>query len=364
MEPLRRQRVADHTVDLLIGEIAGGRLRGRLPSTRNLAALLEVSRPKILEAMKLLERRGIIRQTGPRRTYSVCQTGAEGMGGERDGPGERHALFIVEENFVGHEPFELLLLLATRLQPQGWRITTLPMNCGHNDYRPQQWKRAIEGYAPQKVLVWSGRPRFARWLYESGIPALFVGGDRGDTPIPICGMLSVHAVRTILDAFFEAGHERIWFPFCNRPDEYSQKLRSFVERAFATRGIPFSERRNTPSSPYRGPEVILAMFESAWRDFRPTALIFHDWREYLAVSSVLRREGLDIPGHMSVALIGNDPEMSWHHPALAHFSSASNRIAGACVAWLASDNPLSATGNVKFEGQWRPGASIGRPRKD
>ena len=364
MDPLRRQKVAEHTADLLISEIAAGRLRGRLPSTRNLAALLEVSRPKILEAMKLLERKGIIRQTGPRRTYKVRETGAHSTGHERDGPGDRNALFIVEESFVGHEPFELLLTLATRLRPLGWRITTLPMNCGHNEYRPQQWKRAIEGYAPQRVIVWSGRPRFARWLHESGIPALYIGGDTGGTPIPVIGMLSQQAVGTILLAFFEAGHERIWFPFCNRPDAYSQKLRSFVARAFASRGIPFSERRNTPSSPYRGPEVVLAMFESAWRDFRPTALIFHDWREYLAASAVLRREGLDIPSQMSVALIGNDPEMAWHQPELAHFATASNRIAGACVAWLAADDPSPATGNLKFEGQWIPGASISRPRKE
>ena len=364
MDPLRRKRVAEHTAELLIGEIAAGRLRGRLPSTRNLAVLLDVSRPKILEAMKVLEHKGVIRQTGPRRTYSVSDSGIEGIGRERESPGERHALFVVEENLTGHEPFELLVMLATRLQPQGWRISTLPMNCGHNEYRPLQWKRAIEGYAPQRVIVWSGRPLFARWLHESGIPALFIGGDPGDTPIPVCGMLSQHAVGTILDAFFEAGHERIWFPFCNRPEAYTQRLRSFVARAFAARGVAFSERQNTPSSPYRNPEVILAMFDEAWRGFRPTALMFHDWREYLAVSSVLRREGLDIPSHMSVALIGKDPEMSWHQPELAHFSSGSGRIAGACVAWLTSDNSPFANKKITFEGQWKPGGSIGRPRKD
>lgn len=364
MDPLPRQSLADHTAELLIGEIAAGRLKDRLPCTRNLATLLEVSRPKILEAMRLLESRGIIRQTGPRRTYSVCPAGAEAIGRERESSGERHALFVVEENLAGQEAFEILLALATRLRPLGWRITTLPMNCGHNDYRPRQWKRAIDGYGAQKVIVWSGRPRFAQWLHQAGIPALFIGGDVGETPIPVCGMLSQQAVGTILDAFFRAGHERIWFPFCNRSESYAQRLRTFVSRVFASRGILFSERQHTPLSPYRTPEVMLAMFEEAWRSFRPTALIFHDWTEYLAVSAVLRREGLDIPSHVSVALIGREREMSWHQPELAHFATASNRITGVCVAWLTSEKPLFGGRKIMFEGQWKPGASIGRPRKD
>jgi DNA-binding FadR family transcriptional regulator len=61
MEPLRRQRVVDNATEFLAGEIVAGRLRGRLPSSRNLALLLQVSRPKILEAFKALERKGMIK---------------------------------------------------------------------------------------------------------------------------------------------------------------------------------------------------------------------------------------------------------------------------------------------------------------
>jgi DNA-binding LacI/PurR family transcriptional regulator len=275
----------------------------------------------------------------------------------------RHVLYIVEEEeVIRHEAFEVLLMLATRLHPKGLRISSLSMNFGHSEYRPQQWKRAIEGYAPDKVIVWSGRAKVAEWLQKSGMPSLFIGGDSGHTPIPIYGTLSRQAVGHILESFFERGHERIWFPFCNRSDAYTKVLVSYVANAFESRGLAFSQRWNTPVSPYRRPEVIVAMFEEAWRNLRPTALMFHDWREYLAVSSVLRREGLDIPRDMSVALIGDDPEMSWHRPELAHFVRPLKRIANACAAWVISEKPRHAVKSVVFNPEWQPGASIAAPR--
>jgi DNA-binding LacI/PurR family transcriptional regulator len=214
------------------------------------------------------------------------------------------------------------------------------------------------------VIVWTGRAKLAEWLHKSGIPTLFIGGDRGDTPIPVYGTLSREAVGRILESFFEMGHERIWFPFCNRSEAYVKALVSFAADAFESREIAFSKRWCTPVSPYRSPEVIVAMFEEAWRNFRPTALMFHDWREYLAVSSVLRREGLDIPREMSVALIGDDPEMSWHHPELAHFVRPLKRIANACAAWVISEKPRHAVRSVVFNAEWQSGASIGTPRPD
>jgi DNA-binding LacI/PurR family transcriptional regulator/DNA-binding transcriptional regulator YhcF (GntR family) len=364
MDPLPRQRVVGDTIDLLTREIAAGRLGDRLPSSRNLAQLLEVSRPTVLEALKAMAQKGLLEQTGPRRIYSVSPSIEERLQGAQVAPAERHALYILEEKVIRHESFEVLLMLATRLHPKGWRISSLTMNFGHKEYRPRQWKRAIEGFAPDKVIVWSGRPHLAKWLHKSGIPALFIGGDKGDTPVPVYATPSRQAVERILECFFAAGHERIWFPFCNRPDAYTEKLQSVVASAFESRGLPFANRWHTPVTPYRRPEVILAMFEEAWRQFRPTALMFHDWREYLAVSAILRREGLDIPKDMSIALIGEDPEMSWHQPELAHFVRPLSRMAGACAAWLTSEKARHADKSMSFTAEWVPGGSIAAPRAD
>lgn len=365
MDPLRRHRVLDDTICLLAGEIAAGRLSGKLPSSRNLSLLLQVSRPKILEALKVLERDGLIRQIGPRRTYRVAAPSGERVGQARVSPVGRHLLYIVEEDeVIRHEAFEVLLMLATRLHPKGLRISSLSMNFGHSDYRPKQWKRAIEGYAPDRVIVWSGRAMVAEWLQESGIPSLFIGGDKGRTSIPVYATSSREAIGHILRVLFEAGHERIWFPFCNRPDAYADALASYVAQAFGARGLAFSQRWNMPASPYRRPDVIVAMFEQAWRNMRPTALMFHDWREYLAVSSVLRREGLDIPRDMSVALMGDDSEMSWHQPELAHFVPPLKRIANACAAWAVSEKTGHIVRSQVFQADWQPGASIAAPRRD
>lgn len=362
MKPLQRKRLVDDAAELLTKEIQKGQIIEKLPSSRNLASLLGISRPKILEALRELENKGIIEQKGPKRTYWVAAGHAAPSVRPAKAKSEKQALFILEERSIQNEAFEMLMMLAAKVQPKGWKFHTLCMSFGHNESRPRQWKRAIEGCMPDKVIVLAGRPRLSEWLFKSGIPAIFIGGDRGNTPIPVVGMRSQQAVEKILDVFFDAGHERIWFPFCNRSQAYADTLRRFVANAFHQRGIEYLEPWHTPSSPYRNAQSLLEMFEEAWQHFRPTALLFHDWREYLAVSSILRREGLDIPSHMSVALIGDDADMAWHQPEMAHFVRPLTRIAGACAAWLSARQPTNDNRIMTFKAEWNPGASIGPPR--
>ena len=363
MNPLQRTGVAEEAAKALEREIVAGRLIGKLPSSRNLAALLRVSRPSVLQALQLLQLSGLIEQSGRQKIYSVAASPMTGTSDREQPAGERHALYLLDQEGARFDAFEILLSLATGLHGKGWRISSLRMNFGHNENRPQQWKRAVEGYAPDKVIVMTGHAPLAQWLYRSGIPALYIGGDSGGTPLPRLGFSAAGAIEVIMNEFFRNGHTRIWLPLCNRPESYSARLQDTVRTAFAAHGLAFSTRLHTPTSPYRGPEVIVAMFEEAWRNFRPTAMILHDWREYLAVSSVLRREGLDIPKDVSVALIGDDSEMDWHRPKLAHFRAPLGRLASACAKWLTSDDSKQPKSRL-FEAEWVPGKSIAAPRVD
>ena len=362
MNPLRRMVVADNAAEALAAEIAAGRLTDHLPSSRHLAGLLGVSRPVLLHALQILQSKGIIEKSGSRQRYLVAAHGREKEPALPEP--DHHALYILDEEVVRHDAFEILLSLTMSLHGKAWRISSLRMNFGHNESRPRQWQRAISGYAPDKVIVWAGRPKLAEWLHRSGIQAMFIGGDGGNTPIPVVGVSGAMAVRTMLDRLFALGHERIWLPLCNRPEAYAARLQQTMHAAFEEQGLQFSSRLHAPTSPYRGRDVIIAMFEQAWQTQRPTALMLHDWREFLAVASVLRREGLDIPKHMSVALISDDPEMEWHKPDLAHFRAPLKRIASVCASWLCSESKAFLMPVKYFDLEWIPGGSLGPPRVD
>jgi DNA-binding LacI/PurR family transcriptional regulator len=364
MNPLQRTGVAENAAGLLEREIAAGRLSGKLPSSRNLATLLKVSRPTLLQALQLLQSKGLIQQSGRQQIYSVVDSPMTASIARDKPEGDRHALYLLDQEGARNEAFEILLSLAMGLYDKGWRISLLRLNLGHNENRPRQWQRAIEGYAPDKVIVMMGNVQLAQWLHRANIPALFIGGQRGEVPIPMLSTSGPRAMASILNELFRKGHERIWVPFCNRPERYSARLQETVRTEFEGHGLAFSHRHNTPTSSYQGPDVIVAMFEEAWRNFRPTAIILHDWREYIAVSSVLRREGLDIPKHISVALIGDDSEMDWHIPKLARFRAPLGRLASACAKWLISDDTKQPVRNRIFESEWVPGKSIAEPRAD
>jgi DNA-binding LacI/PurR family transcriptional regulator/biotin operon repressor len=364
MNPLQRTGVAEEAAGLLVSEIAAGRLKGKLPSSRNLAALLKVSRPTVLQSLQFLKSQGIIEQSGGHRNYSVVESAMVEAGAWKSPVGERHALYLLDQEGARHEAFEILLSLAMGLHGKGWRISSLSMNFGHNENRPQQWQRAVMGYAPDKVIVLTGTPLLAQWLHRVNIPALFIGGDSGDTPLPTFAISASRAIDLIVSELIQLGHERIWLPLCNRPESYTARLQEIVHNAFEANGLPFSTRMHTPSSPYRGPDVITAMFEQAWSTYRPTAIILHDWREYIAVSSILRREGLDIPKHMSVALIGDDFEIDWHRPKLAHFRAPLGLLANACAKWLTSDDSKHLGRGRVFKAEWVSGESIAAPRTE
>jgi DNA-binding LacI/PurR family transcriptional regulator len=364
VNPLQRTGVAESAAGLLEREIAAGRLSGKLPSSRNLADLLRVSRPTVLQALQLLQSRGFIEQSGRQRIYSVVGSPLSGVAARELPEGERHVLYILDQESALHDAFEILLSLAMRLHGKGWRISSLRMNFGHSENRPRQWQRAIEGYAPDKVIVWTGYPSLAQWLHRAGIPALFIGGVLGGTPLSRIGISAPRAIEVIMNELLQRGHQRIWLPLCNRPESYRVRLQETVCGVFEAAGLAFYSRLHTPTSPYRGADHIISMFEEAWRNLRPTALILHDWREYIAVSSVLRREGLDIPTHVSVALIGDDSEMDWHRPKLAHFRVPLGRLASAGAKWLTSDEPEPPVRNRIFEAEWVPGESIAEPRAE
>lgn len=362
MNPLQRVGVAGEAAELLEREIAAGRLKGKLPSSRNLAALLQVSRPTLLQSLQLLQNQGVIEQTGRQRTYSVVKSAIPRAGSRKLPDRERHALYLLDQEGLRYEAIEILLSLAMGLHGKGWRISLLQMNFWHNDNRPRQWQRAVAGYAPDKVIVLAGTPLLAQWLHSTNMPALFIGGDAGDTPLPKITTSGTRAIDIIITELIEIGHTRIWLPLCNRPESYSARMQDTVRKAFDAQGLTFSSRMHTPCSPYMGSDVIAAMFEEAWRNYRPTAMILHDWREYIAVSSVLRREGLDIPRDMSVALIGADSEMDWHLPKIAHFRLPIGRLANACAKWLTSDDSKYLGRGKVFESEWVPGKSIAEPR--
>jgi DNA-binding LacI/PurR family transcriptional regulator/biotin operon repressor len=363
MNPLQRAGVAGEAAVLIEREIAAGRLKGKLPSSRNLAALLQISRPTLLHSLQLLQNQGVIEQSGRQRTYSVVKSAIPGVGSRKLPDSERHALYLLDQGGgVRHDAFEILLSLAMGLHGKGWRMSSLRMNFCHNENRPRQWQRAIAGYAPDKVIVLTGTPLLAQWLHSANMPALFIGGDSGDTPVPTITTSGARAIDIITSELMQIGHKRIWLPLCNRPESYSARMQDTVHKAFDAKGLTFSSQMHTPCSPYMGPDVIAAMFEEAWRNYRPTAMVLHDWREYIAVSSVLRREGLDIPRHMSVALVGDDSEMDWHRPKIAHFRVPLGRLANACAKWLTSDDSKYLGRGKVFESEWVPGKSIAEPR--
>lgn len=361
MNPVRRTTITESTATSLAREIARGRWNGFLPSTRCLAEMLQVSRPSLMAALGDLEARGVIFREGPRRPYCVSSSANLGKPEVEVSPQERRVVFIFSSDTVQYDAFNLLVSLMMRPSGRSWRCLMTRIPFARNEYRPRQWQRSLEPLKPDRIIVWCGCQRFAGWLAASGTPALFLGGETGDTGLARVRIRSELAVTAGLSEVFCRGHQRVWLPLCERTEEYTLRLVNAVRKTFESHGVRFSQAVHMPISRYRGPDVIASMFAKALSVNPPTAMILHDWREFLALSALFRSRGLDIPRDISVAIIGHDPEMHWHQPRLAHMETPVKRFANACLKWLETDPAQRASREIEIKAKWDWGESLAEP---
>ncbi len=341
-----------------------------LPGVRMLARTVGVSVPTVCRALHLLSDAGLLESGGTRRRWKISETGAAAEAGSPPakpaavGMRSRRLLFLASqplshESASGAETFAALL---DRLGTSDWEVMYRVENFSRVKKPRRSWDELLRFSQPHAMIVLGGTPVLAGWAAERGIRTLLLGGNPGDTGVPKLAISVASMLRDAADRLLALGHRRVVMPLCARIAELALSCRKAAAEINSRAG---GDAIAIVESPYSGPGVIRDLLRRQWQQGPPDALIFLDWREFVAALGFLNECGIRIPQDISVIVLTRNPMMDWHTPPISHFEHPVNLIARAVAKWVTDEKPIRELPEVReIHGRWiGKGSVIARGQK-
>lgn len=328
-----------------------------------------VSVPTVSKAMQMLADAGVLQSGGDRRCWKVAETRSPRGDSSEKRAKRRHQskgnLLVLSSSGLGEERYttsQFVTELLNFLGSTGWEARHRVMNFEHAKRPKRAWGELLKSVEPDAVVVVGGTECVARWLVQQKVRALFVGGEAKDTGIPMLALSAGGMYRRAVKHLLDLGHQRILTPFCGR-------IPGFVEGCSRAIHETLAEARagqqcmKIVETPYSGPEVTANLLRRNWPKYLPDALIFLDWREFIAASGFLREAGLTIPRDVSVVVLSHSSSMEWHIPRLSHFELPHRELARLAGRWVTDGKLPKSIGNlVRVTPRWVEGESIAKRR--
>jgi len=365
MDRLVKRPLAISLAGRIQAEIRSGIFGERLPGLRILATNFGVSVPTVSDALHHLASEGVVVSGGVRSSWRVANASQKNLREGKPEPGTSHKsgqlLFLTsialrEERFGA---IECYVELVEQLEPSGYEVLHRVTPFDHARAPHAAWSQLLQVTQPDMVIVLTGTPAVAQWLKLMGVRSLFIGGDAGDTGIPVLATSTSAMFSVTIRRLIEAGHHKIMVPICGRPEKFSQRC---IETMKSTAAVmsPKEDRLVVVESSYSGPDVVVNLLRKHWPLHSPDAVIFIDWREFVAADSFLRARGLKVPQDVSVVILSHDSSMNWHVPALSHFDLPVRAIARIAARWVRTRKLPKATekGLILIEPRWIEAGSV------
>lgn len=222
----------------------------------------------------------------------------------------------------------------------------------------KSWNTLLDLIKPDAMVVLGGSPILGKWARANGLRTLFLGGVPGDSGVPIISVSLTQMMQRALERLLSDGHRKIMLPICGRSPEFATRIHEMTEKLSVS-------RLNSPNhiviveTSYAGPEVLINLIRREWSKAPPDAMIFLDWREFIAASAFFRENRIEIPRDLSVAILSKDEAIHWHQPPISHFEYPLKLLTRMVSKWAISGRGLGGL-KAKTEAMavWNEGQSI------
>jgi DNA-binding LacI/PurR family transcriptional regulator len=375
VQPIVKKGLVDEVAEALRGRLESGELKGTLPGVRLLSKTLGVSVPTVCRALHQLEEEGALAGGGKSRRWRVPENRAEsgertkpegirapGGAGRADRRGRLLFLSALSLSSERHAGVEVFAELLDQLGNSGWEIMHRVENYASAVQPRKSWEKLLKLTSPDAIVALGGTSALGGWLQDRRIRALFVGGDPGESGIPVVAVRTSTMLRYALERLLSLGHRRVLLPLCGRAPAFVAGCGRVVAETAALK----NRRREDlviAETAYARPEVIVDLMRRQWRKDPPDALIMLDSREFLAASGFFREAGVAIPRDLSVVVLSHNPIMDWHLPAITHFEHPVKLMARTISKWVTQGRVSYAPEPLmEVRARWVDGQSV-LPRK-
>lgn len=356
MQKIVVQTAAEQVAAYLREELRLGTWRGLVPGGDRLATQLGIGRDTVEAALKQLENQGFLLNQGRRRGRLI--TGQAGRSSTR----KLRLAVLLDENasrrldYVAAFEHELAQAGHAMVHPSR-TMNELGMNV----------KRIVAMIGKTEADAWlvlSGFQEILEWFEASGKPVFAIFGRRRDLRIAAVAPDKIPALYQAVNALAELGHRRIVL--------LTRKRRRWPEPGYFERAfLDALERNGIQPGAYHLPdweetiEDLHARLNKLFRLTPPTAIIIDEAPLYVAVQHFLAKEGMSVPGDVSLVCNDSDPVFDWCDPPVSTIHWNSEPIVRRVLQWASNVScNKSDLRQTHTPAKFVRGGTIGKARAD
>jgi DNA-binding LacI/PurR family transcriptional regulator len=318
----RGEQFAGH----LRGELARGRWGVEMPGRPELATECGVNQKTVEDAMKILEKEGVLAGQGAGRRRRILGDRL------RKNPSLRIGVLPWERADRG---LAYMVRLQHDLEEAGHMWFYAPGYLSEIGTKEERLTWIVRHHPAEAWIVVAGTRHLLEWFSGQNTPAMALFGRRGGIVMAAVGPDKESAIRAATRRLLELGHRRIVL-LCRKMRRLPAPGR--VEQAFldelAVRG-PSPGLYHLPDWE-ESIDGFYACLESLFQMTPPTALIVDEVPFFHAVSQFLASRRILVPGEVSLICTDDSADFLWCRPSVAHIRWNSAPVVRRIVQWAAN----------------------------
>jgi len=323
MKRLHIQTATEQVTDHLRHELLKGTWSEIMPGADCLATGLGVGIHTVAEALKQLEREGLLVGKGHRHRRRIVQTG------QVDTPSLRIVILHFErsDRFVNY-----MVDLQHALAEAGHSVAFSAKSLIDLNMDSARVGRLVKQTAADAWVVMAASRPVLEWFAALETPSIALFGRRRGLPIAAVGPNKLPTMAAATQALLNLGHKRIVL--------LTRRIRR-LPRPGAAEQVFLDELSayGLPMGNYNMPDWeenidgFYARLENLFGLTPPTALIVDEARFFVATQQFLAAQGLRVPLDVSLVCTDADPVFEWCRPAVSHIHWDSRPVVRRIVRW-------------------------------
>lgn len=314
------EQVAAH----LRAELADGRWEGLMPGRLELSAELGINAKTVEDALRQLEREGVLTGQGPGKRRLIVRVKKPG----------KVALRI---KILAYEPSdrsrELFADLLHRLKEQGYDAVFAEKTLHDLGMDVKRVAAHVKASVADVWLVVAGSREILEWFAGQTAPCFALSGRWAGLPIAAVTAQKIPAMKAAVARLYGYGHRRI--VFMSR-EERRKPYPAPLEQAFLDELKALGIATGAYNLPDWGDDItgFHRSLDSLFQHTPPTAIFLMEARLYIAAQQHLSRRGIIAP--RDISLICDDPDVafSWCVPVVSCFQWDSRPLVSRVVRWV------------------------------
>lgn len=324
MAELRFLSKIEQLAAFLRAELTGGRWEGAMPGRMELAAELGLNERTVEEALRQLEKEGVLVPQGAGRRRLIARA-------------EQPEKAVLRVKILAYEPSDrrqpMFIDLLHRLREQGHEVAFAEKSLQDLGMDVKRVAAHVKASVADVWLVCAGSREILEWFAARTEPSFALSGRSLGLPMAGVNTQKIPALRAAVRRLHGYGHRRM--VFISR-EERRKPYPAPLEQAFLDELTGLGITTGTYNLPDWGDEIagFYRSLDSLFQHTPPTALFLMEARLYIAAQQHLSRQGIIAP--RDVSLISDDPDVafSWCLPVVSCFHWDTRPVVSRVVRWV------------------------------